>query len=194
MKHKIGFNRLDRNASHRKALHRNMVTSLFDHERVRTTKAKALEVRRTAEKMITRAKEDTVHNRRLIARRLYDEGTLAKLFTNIAPRMKDRNGGYTRIVKLGARAGDAAEIVILELVDYKLDTSVKADDKKSADKKAEGKKAEGKKPAEKKAEAKKPAEKKPAAKAAAKDEAAPAKKAAPKKSAAKKPAAEPEGK
>ena len=167
MKHKIGFNRLDRNASHRKALHRNMVTSLFEHERVKTTKAKALEVRRTAEKMITRAKEDSVHNRRIVFRRLYDEGILAKLFTNIAPRMKDRNGGYTRILKLGFRDGDAAEMVVLELVDYKLEDKSKADSKKASSKKAE----------------------KPSAK-----EEATAKKAAPKKAAAKKPAAKAEAK
>jgi len=123
MKHKRGFNPLERMAAHRKALHRNMVTSLFRQERVKTTKAKALAVRRTAEKMITRAKEDTVHNRRIVSSRLYDEGIVAKLFTNIAPRMKTRNGGYTRIVKLGERKGDAAEVVILELVDYKLDTA-----------------------------------------------------------------------
>jgi len=125
MKHRRGFNPLNRMASHRKALHRNMVTSLFRQERIQTTKAKALEVRRTAEKMITRAKEDSVHNRRIVSSRLFDEGIVAKLFTNIAPRMKERNGGYTRIVKLGERKGDAAEVVILELVDYKLDTSEK---------------------------------------------------------------------
>ena len=126
MKHRRGFNPLQRMSAHRKALHRNMVTSLFKQERIRTTKAKALEVRRTAEKMITRAKEDTVHNRRIVSGRLYNEGIVAKLFTDIAPRMKNRNGGYTRIIKLGERRGDAAEVVILELVDYKLDT----DDKK----------------------------------------------------------------
>jgi len=125
MKHRRGFNPLNRMASHRKALHRNMVTSLFRQERIQTTKAKALEVRRTAEKMITRAKEDSVHNRRIVSSRLFDEGIVAKLFTNIAPRMKERNGGYTRIIKLGERKGDAAEVVILELVDYKLDTSEK---------------------------------------------------------------------
>ena len=137
MKHRRGFNPLNRMAAHRKALHRNMVTSLFRQERIRTTKAKALEVRRTAEKMITRAKEDSVHNRRIVSSRLYDEGIVAKLFTDIGPRMKDRNGGYTRIIKLGERQGDAAEVVILELVDYKLDTdkdkkkTKKKDDKKS---------------------------------------------------------------
>ena len=70
-----------------------MVTSLFRHERIRTTKAKALEIRRSAEKLITRAKEDSVHNRRLVSNRLFDEGIVAKLFTNIAQRMKERNGG-----------------------------------------------------------------------------------------------------
>jgi large subunit ribosomal protein L17 len=129
MKHRRGFNPLERMAAHRKALHRNMVTSLFRYERIRTTKAKALEIRRTAEKLITRAKEDSVHNRRIVSGRLFDEGIVAKLFTNIAKRMKDRQGGYTRILKLGERAGDAAEIVILELVDYKLETD-------AADKKA----------------------------------------------------------
>jgi len=121
-------------SAHRKAMHRNMVTSLFKMERIRTTKAKALEVRRTAEKMITRAKVDSVHNRRIVSSRLYDEAIVAKLFTTIAPRMKERNGGYTRILKLGERKGDAAEIVILELVDYKLDTG---EDKKKAKDKAE---------------------------------------------------------
>jgi large subunit ribosomal protein L17 len=122
MKHRRGFNPLGVMAAHRKALHRNMVTSLFRHERIRTTKAKALEIRRTAEKLITRAKEDSVHNRRIVSGRLFDEAMVVKLFTNIAKRMKDRQGGYTRILKLGERPGDAAEVVILELVDYKLET------------------------------------------------------------------------
>lgn len=131
MKHKIGFNRLERTAAHRKALHRNMVTALFKYERITTTKAKALEIRRSAEKLITRAKEDTVHNRRLVARRLFDEDMVTKLFTNIALRMKDRPGGYTRILKLGERSGDAAEMVILELVDYKLPEKDEKADKKA---------------------------------------------------------------
>jgi len=141
MKHKRGFNPLERMAAHRKALHRNMLTSLFRQERIRTTKAKALAVRRTAEKMITRAKEDTVHNRRIVSSRLFDEGVVVKLFTNIAPRMKERNGGYTRILKLGERKGDAAELVVLELVDYKIDA---AEVKKKAKKKEEKKSEKGK--------------------------------------------------
>ncbi|MGC9323064.1 MAG: 50S ribosomal protein L17, partial [Kosmotogaceae bacterium] len=117
MKHKIGFNRLGRKASHRKALHRNMTTSLFRHERIKTTKAKALAIRRTAEKMITRSKVDSVHNRRIIAKDINDKEIVAKLFTDIGPRYKERPGGYTRILKLGFRQGDAAEMVLLELVE-----------------------------------------------------------------------------
>ena len=145
MKHRRGFNPLERTSAHRKALHRNMVTSLFRYERIETTKAKALAVRRTAEKLITRAKEDNVHNRRLVSARLYDEGVVAKLFTNIAQRMKERPGGYTRILKLGERYGDAAEVVILELVDYKLDTDGKSEKKAKPAKKEAKKEAAGRK-------------------------------------------------
>lgn len=175
MKHKNGFNPLSRNASHRRAMHRNMVTSLFKFERVTTTHPKALEVRRTAEKLITRSKVDTVHNRREVARFIADKAILAKLFTEIGPRMKERAGGYTRIYKLGFREGDAAEVAILELVDFKLETEPK-DEKKA--KKSEVK-AEEKKPAAKKATA----EKKPAAE---KKSAAEKKPVAEKKPAAKK--------
>jgi large subunit ribosomal protein L17 len=163
MKHKNGFNPLSRNASHLRAMHRNMVTSLFKFERVTTTQPKALEVRRTAEKLITRAKVDSVHNRREVAKMIQDEAVLAKLFTEIAPRMKERAGGYTRVLKLGFREGDAAEVAILELVDYKLDVEEKADKKAKKEAKKEAKTeapAEEKKPAEKKAPAKKPAAKK----------------------------------
>jgi large subunit ribosomal protein L17 len=150
MNHKNGFNPLSRTTAHRRAMLRNMVTSLFRYERVTTTKSKALEVRRLAEKLITRAKKDivqtepTVHNKRMAARFIADEKILNKLFTEIAPRMKDRNGGYTRIMKMGFRQGDAADVVILELVDYKLPTSEEKDakaEKKSA-KKAPAEKVE----------------------------------------------------
>ena len=140
MKHRRGFNPLERMAAHRKALHRNMVTSLFRYERIRTTKAKALAIRRSAEKLITRAKVDTVHNRRIVSSRLFDEGIVAKLFTNIALRMKERPGGYTRIIKLGERPGDASEIVILELVDYKLNPDDASEKKAKKDAKKEAKK------------------------------------------------------
>jgi large subunit ribosomal protein L17 len=146
MNHKKGFNKLNRNASHRKALMRNMMTVLFKHERIVTTKAKALEVRRFAEKEITRAKVDSVHNRRLAARKIMDEAVLVKLFQDIGVRMKDRPGGYTRVLKIGFRKQDAAEMVVLELVDRKADdekiakkAAVKA---KKAEKKAAAAKAE----------------------------------------------------
>jgi large subunit ribosomal protein L17 len=135
-------------AAHRKALHRSMMTSLFRHERIKTTKAKALAVRRSAEKLITRAKLDTVHNRRIVSSRLYDEGIVAKLFTDIALRMKERAGGYTRIIKLDERKGDGADVVILELVDYKLDVD-------GAGKKAKKKEAKARDKAEKGKENKK---------------------------------------
>lgn len=117
MKHRVGFNKLGLKTSHRKALHRNMATSLFRYERITTTKSKALAVKRTVEKMITKAKVDSVHNRRQIAQDIKDKAILAKLFTDIAPRNEKRPGGYTRVLKLGNRQGDAAEMVILELVE-----------------------------------------------------------------------------
>ena len=136
MKHKIGFNALSRNNAERKALKRNMVTSLFRFERIETTKAKAKEVQRLAEKMITRAKVDNVHNRRLTAAILYDEAVVNKLFTEIAPLYADVNGGYTRIIKTANRLGDAAEMAILELTKKTEKPEKKAKDKKKEDKKA----------------------------------------------------------
>ncbi|TXT46055.1 MAG: large subunit ribosomal protein L17 [Spirochaetes bacterium] len=136
MKHKIGFNKLNRVTAHRKALLRNLATVLFKHERIVTTRAKAIETRRLVEKMITRAKEDSVHNRRIIGRKITDEAMLAKLFTDIGPRFKERAGGYTRILRVGARANDAADMVILELVDHKVDEKKVERNKKKADKKA----------------------------------------------------------
>ena len=162
MNHKNGFNPLSRTTAHRRAMSRNMVTSLFRYERITTTKSKALEVRKSAEKLITRAKEDTVHNRREAAKFISDEKILNKLFTEIGPRMKERNGGYTRVLKLGFRQGDAADVVILELVDYKLESEDEKAEKKAA-KKAPAKEEKPKKAATKSKEAapeKKPASKK----------------------------------
>ena len=135
MNHRNGFNPLSRTTAHRRAMSRNMVTSLFRFERITTTKSKALEVRKAAEKLITRSKVDSVHNRREAAKFIQDEKILNKLFTEIGPRMKDRNGGYTRVLKLGFRQGDAADMVILELVDYKLDSEASTEEKKPAAKK-----------------------------------------------------------
>ncbi|MCI6809159.1 MAG: 50S ribosomal protein L17 [Spirochaetia bacterium] len=155
MNHKNGFNPLSRTTAHRRAMSRNMVTSLFRYERITTTKSKALEVRKSAEKLITRAKVDSVHNRREVAKFIADEKILNKLFTEIAPRMKERNGGYTRVLKLGYRQGDAADVVILELVDYKLDNeSSEEKPAKTTKAKAEGAKKSAAKKTEKKEEAK----------------------------------------
>jgi large subunit ribosomal protein L17 len=161
MNTKNGFNRLSRTPAHRRAMSRNMVTSLFRYERITTTKSKAMEVRKAAEKLITRSKVDSVHNRREAAKFIADEKILNKLFTEIGPRMKDRNGGYTRVLKLGFRQGDAADVVILELVDYKLETaeekaskSEKKSDKSDKSDKAEKKAAPAK--SEKSASSSKP--------------------------------------
>ena len=135
MKHRIGFNALSRNNAERKALKRNMVTSLFRYERIETTKAKAKEVQRLAEKMITRAKVDNVHNRRLTSAILFDEAVVNKLFTEIAPLYADVNGGYTRIIKTANRLGDAADMAILELTKKTEKPEKKAKDKKKEDKK-----------------------------------------------------------
>ena len=151
MNHKNGFNPLSRTIAHRRAMSRNMVTSLFRFERITTTSAKAKEVRKAAEKLITRSKVDTVHNRRIAAKFIQDEKILNKLFTELGPRMKDRKGGYTRILKIGFRQGDAADMVILELVDYKLPTE---ESKEKAAKKADASEKPAKKPAAKKAPAK----------------------------------------
>jgi large subunit ribosomal protein L17 len=117
MKNRIGFNALSRRSGQRRALKRSMVTSLVKYERIETTKAKAKEVQKMAEKMITRAKTDSVHNRRMIARDIIDKAIVAKLFTEIAPLFVERNGGYTRVIKTGYRQNDAAEMAILELVE-----------------------------------------------------------------------------
>lgn len=160
MNHKNGFNPLSRTSAHRRAMSRNMVTSLFRFERITTTSAKAKEVRKAAEKLITRSKVDTVHNRRIAAKFIQDKKILNKLFTELGPRMKDRKGGYTRILKIGFRQGDAADMVILELVDYKLPTE-ESKEKPAKAKKVESKAESSDKPA------KKPAAKKTTAKASA---------------------------
>ncbi len=109
--------KLGRPANQRKALFRNLVTALFAHERIKTTEAKAKEVRILADKLITLAKKGDLHARRQAAAVLNDKEVLKKLFQEIAGRYTERNGGYTRILKLGPRRGDAAPMVLLELVE-----------------------------------------------------------------------------
>jgi len=117
MRHNVSGRKLNRTAAHRKALYRNLVTALFKHERIQTTVPKAKEARMVAEKLITFAKRGDLHARRMAARKLYEPAVLQKLFEEIGPRYADRPGGYTRIMRLGPRKGDNAELAILELVD-----------------------------------------------------------------------------
>ncbi len=124
MRHRVAGRKLNRPMGHRNALRRNLITELYRHERLQTTKAKAQAIRGEAEKLITTAKRGiaaseskAVHARRLAAARINDPEIVKKLFDDIAPRFADRPGGYTRILKLGPRLGDSAEMVIIELVE-----------------------------------------------------------------------------
>ncbi len=117
MRHRKSGRKLNRTSSHRQAMFRNMSASLFKHEMIRTTLAKAKELRRTAEPLITLAKTDSVANRRLAFARLRDKEAVGKLFNELGPRYQDRPGGYLRILKCGFRAGDNAPMAIVELVD-----------------------------------------------------------------------------
>lgn len=111
-----GYRKLGRTSAHRKAMLRNLVTDLFREGRITTTDTRAKEARRQAEKMITLAKRGDLHARRQVLAYVYDEAVVSKLFDEIAPKYEDRQGGYTRILKLGPRKGDNAELVFLELV------------------------------------------------------------------------------
>ncbi|MCC2601858.1 50S ribosomal protein L17 [Sphingopyxis yananensis] len=117
MRHKVGGRKLQRTSAHRTAMFRNMSASLIKHEQITTTVAKAKELRPYVEKLITLAKRGGLANRRLAQSRLMDDAQLKKLFDVLAERYKDRNGGYTRIIKAGIRASDAAPIAIIEFVD-----------------------------------------------------------------------------
>ena len=117
MRHRVSGRKLGRTSSHRRAMFRNQLASFIEHERIRTTLHKAKELRPLAEKMITQGKRDTLHARRQVRRWVDDRTLIKKLFDDIAPRFAERPGGYTRIIKLGPRLGDAAEMAILELVE-----------------------------------------------------------------------------
>ena len=117
MRHRHSGRQLNRNSSHRKAMFKNMSVSLFDYELIRTTVAKAKELRGVAERLITLAKVDTVANRRLAYSRLRDRDAVTKLFTVLGPRYAERPGGYLRVLKCGFRTGDKAPMAYVELVD-----------------------------------------------------------------------------
>lgn len=117
MRHRKSGRKFNRRASQRKAMLTNQVKSLIEHERITTTVPKAKELRREVEPMITKAKENSVHRKRLAFKKLQDRTAVGKLFDEIAPRYKERAGGYTRILKAGYREGDNAPMAIIELVD-----------------------------------------------------------------------------
>src|SRR6266496_6114959 len=152
MKHRVVGRRLDRTTEHRTAMFRNMVTSLFRHERITTTTPKAKELKRFADKMVTLAKRATPHARRIAHRDVRDVEVLNKLFGALAERFKTRPGGYTRLVRIGRRAGDNAELAMIELLDRAPAEAPAGDEK--GEKKAAPKAKEPK--AEKKAKAEKP--------------------------------------
>jgi large subunit ribosomal protein L17 len=167
MRHRNSVKQLGRTHAHRKAMFSNMVTSLFRHERIVTTKEKGKELKKISERLITRAKrnidlsekEDNkkLHNKREVMKVIRDRDIVKKLFDDIAPRFKDRNGGYTRIYLLGRRPGDAAEMSIIELVERRV-VEKKTEDKAKEDGKE--KKAKAKKEAKPKKEEKKDGDKK----------------------------------
>lgn len=118
MRHRKKIKKFGVSSAYNKALMNNLATSLIKHKRIRTTLAKAKALRPFVEKLITKAKEDTVHARRIALKDLKDRAVVSELFNEVAKKVADRNGGYTRIVKLGFRQGDAGEMAIIELVDY----------------------------------------------------------------------------
>jgi large subunit ribosomal protein L17 len=132
MRHRNSGRQLSRNASHRHAMLRNMATSLLQHETIRTTVPKAKELRRVVEPLITLAKVDSIAMRRLAYARLRDENVVEKLFADLGPRFKARAGGYTRILKMEPRPGDAADMALMQLVDSAVVATEKKDDTKAA--------------------------------------------------------------
>ncbi|MDQ1163654.1 50S ribosomal protein L17 [Chryseobacterium sp. SORGH_AS_0447] len=131
MRHGKKFNHLGRTASHRSALLSNMACSLIEHKRINTTVAKAKALRVYVEPLLTKAKEDTTHNRRIVFSYLQNKEAVAELFRTVAPKIAERNGGYTRIIKTGFRPGDAADTALIELVDFNELYNPNAEEKKA---------------------------------------------------------------
>ncbi len=130
MRHGVKVKKLGRTASHREALLNSLATSLFKHKRIRTTTAKAKEARKYIDALITKARKNDLHSKRQIMSVIHDREVVKELFGEIIPKIGERPGGYTRVVKLGNRMGDAAEISILELVDYNDIANAKAEEHK----------------------------------------------------------------
>ncbi|MDO4367319.1 MAG: 50S ribosomal protein L17 [Bacteroidales bacterium] len=144
MRHNKSFNHLGRKSGHRKAMLANMASSLLLHKRIETTLAKAKALRMYVEPLITKSKEDSTHSRRTVFSYLKQKEAVTELFRNIAPKIADRPGGYTRILKTGFRVGDAADMAIIELVDFNeaaLASAPKKDTKKPSTRRSRAKKA-----------------------------------------------------
>ena len=137
MEHLKKFRKLNRTTAHRKALYRNMVEALIKHKKIETTLIKAKEIRRVSEKIITKARVNSLHNIRIIGKLIKDKDLLKKLFTDIAPLYVGRNGGYTRIIRLGKRKGDGADMAFLELITDEVATTKKKKKKKKEDEKVQ---------------------------------------------------------
>ena len=131
MRHGKKFNHLGRTASHRSALLSNMACSLIEHKRINTTVDKAKALRVYVEPLLTKAKEDTTHNRRIVFSYLQSKEAVTELFRSVAPKIAERNGGYTRIIKTGFRPGDAADTALIELVDFNELYNPNAEEKKT---------------------------------------------------------------
>ncbi len=142
MRHRNAHRKLSRNTSHRRALLRNLVTDLLEHGRLMTTLPKAKEVRPLAEKMITLGKRDSLHARRQVLSYVMREAIAKRVFDTIAPKFADRNGGYSRIIKLGNRKGDGADLAIIELLGSELEVKKAERAEKAKDKAAKKPKAE----------------------------------------------------
>jgi large subunit ribosomal protein L17 len=135
MRHRVAGRKLGRTAAHRQAMMRNMSASLIDKERITTTLAKAKELRKFAERLVTLAKRETLHSRRRVLRHIPDRKLVAKLFDTLSARYAQRPGGYTRIIKLGPRRGDCAEMCVIELVGAEAGRAAEAADTKDSAKK-----------------------------------------------------------
>lgn len=130
MRHRVKGRKLKRTASHRRATLRSLATAVLKHKRIKTTLAKAKEARSYVERLITKARKNDLHSKRLVMSEIHDKEVVKELFAEIVPKIGDRPGGYTRVVKLGTRAGDAAQMAILELVDYNEVANIKAEQQK----------------------------------------------------------------
>ena len=141
MRHGKKINHLGRKTAHRSAMLANMACSLIEHKRINTTVAKAKALKQFVEPLVTKSKEDTTHNRRIVFSKLRDKNAISELFREVAPKVGDRPGGYTRIIKLGNRLGDNADMALIELVDFNEIYNVNKPEKKKTTRRAGRKKS-----------------------------------------------------